>query len=94
MDGIRSNVTVRKLEVRNYNSPRQLGALQTRRTDCARNVTVTECDVHHNYGGGIRLVGPDMEISHSSIHHQHQLGFSLNHATNAKVFGNDIFMNN
>ncbi len=90
-----NNVTIRNLEIRNYDSPIQYGAIKAADVDIARSGTgwvIEDCDIHRNSGGGIRT-GHRMVIRGNYIHHNGQIGI-VGQGDDILVEDNEIAFNN
>jgi len=93
--GDADNVTIDGCEIRNYDNPAQHGAINAGKQTAtgADNWTITDNEIHHNWGAGIYLSGTGYVISDNYIHHQHQLGVAID--SGAGLFeGNEIAWNN
>lgn len=96
-------VTIRNLEITNYDNPPQHGAIQGR--DLGEDWyeepyqgpggwIVEECEVHHNAGAGIALGYNDATISRCNIHHNRQIGIVISWGYNQSAVDNEISYNN
>lgn len=70
--GSADGVTIDGCEIRNYDNPSQKGAIQG--DFWANDWTITDNEVHHNWGVGIQVKGDRAYIARNNVHHQHQLG--------------------
>jgi len=85
-----SNVTVRGLQVEQFATKNQHGAVVAN----ADNWTVSDCDVRFNHGAGIYDYGNNFRLLNSRVHHNGTLGVGVNAATGVLVSGNELDHNN
>ena len=73
--GTADNVTIDGCEIRNYDNPAQHGAINAAKqtVDDADGWTITNNEIHHNWGAGIYLSGKDFVIADNHIHLNHPL---------------------
>lgn len=89
-DGSATNVVIRNLEIRDYDSNKQRGAIDAD----AGNWTVEGNDIHHNAALGVRLSSGTPTVRYNKIHHNYQLGINVPHSVNGLIEGNEISYNN
>ncbi len=89
-DGSADDVVIRNLEIRNYDSNKQRGAIDADGGDW----TVEGCDIHHNAAVGVRLSSGTPTVRFNRIHHNYQLGINVPHSVNGLIEGNEISYNN
>lgn len=89
-DGSATNVVIRGLEIRDYDSNVQRGAIDADDGDW----TVENCNIHHNAGVGVRLSSGKPTVRFNRIHHNYQLGINVPHSVNGLIEGNEIAFNN
>ena len=88
-------VRIARLVVEHYAPGKQMGAILAGGADAAhatRGWTVDSCEVRYNAGGGVRL-GDRMQVLHSNIHHNAQIGL-VGLGDSVRVEGNEIAYNN
>lgn len=92
-DGVR-NITIRGLEIRNYNSPLQNGAIRAGGSNFAETTgwVIENCEIHDNAGGAIRT-SHQMIIRGNYIHSNGQIGIA-GKGDNILVEDNEIAFNN
>jgi parallel beta-helix repeat protein len=86
------DVTIRNLEIRNYYNPLQSGAIDVGGDTGSSGWVIENCNIHHNYSGGIRT-GDRMVIRGNNIHHNGQIGIKGG-GDGMLVEGNEIAYNN
>ncbi len=84
------NVYVGGLEIRDYDTNHQRGAIDAE----GDGWTVEANEIHHNNAVGVRLGGDDVTIRSNNIHHNYQMGISVHHSSNGLVQSNEIAFNN
>ena len=89
-DGSADDVVIRGLEIRNYDSNKQRGAIDAD----GGNWTVEGCDIHHNAALGVRLANGTPTVRFNNIHHNYQLGINVPHSVNGLIEGNEVAYNN
>ena len=89
--GSASNVVIQGFEIKNYDTPPQIGSIHTR----GDGWIIEANNVHHSAGGGISITDADRGvIRNNRIHHNHQLGIKVRRSNNTIVEGNEIAYNN
>ncbi|MCP4307082.1 MAG: hypothetical protein GY788_19870 [bacterium] len=89
-DGSADDVLLRNLEIRNYDSNKQRGAIDADGGDW----TVEGCDIHHNAAVGVRLSSGTPTVRFNNIHHNYQLGINVPHSVNGLIENNEVAYNN
>ena len=87
--GSATNVTVSNIEIRNYLTAHNKGAVDAEGTGW----TISDCEVHHNTNAGISIVGSST-ISNCNVHHNKDLGIVVNGGSGALLDGNEVAYNN
>ena len=85
------SVTIGWLEIRNYSSPLQVGAIDPDLS--AAGWVLIELNVHHNYGAGISTAN-GMRVLGGKVNHQGQLGIAGRRANDVVIDGTEIAYNN
>ncbi len=89
-DGSADDVLLRNLEIRDYDSNKQRGAIDADGGDW----TVEGCDIHHNAAVGVRLSSGTPTVRFNNIHHNYQLGINVPHSVNGLIENNEVAYNN
>ncbi|MDJ0955164.1 MAG: right-handed parallel beta-helix repeat-containing protein, partial [Acidimicrobiia bacterium] len=87
--GSASNVTVRGLEIKDYTSGTDKGAIHA----VGSGWLIDDVDVHHNDWVGVSI-GGGSTVQNSYIHHNESHGVFVGAGTGAVVDGNEIAFNN
>jgi hypothetical protein len=89
-DGSADDVLLRNLEIRDYDSNKQRGAIDADGGDW----TVEGCEIHHNASVGVRLSSGTPVVRFNNIHHNYQLGINVPHSVNGLIENNEVAYNN
>lgn len=84
-----SGVTIRGIEIRNYSTPAQRGAIDAG----SGGWRVVGNEIHHNTGAGVSLGGSNWVIEKNNIHHNRQIGIK-GQGSGGRVVSNTIANNN
>lgn len=87
--GTATNVTISNIEIRNYLTAHNNGAINAE----GSGWTISDCEVHHNEHAGISIVGSST-ISNCNVHHNKDLGIVVDGGSGALLDGNEVAYNN